>query len=124
LTNIEIGHNVNAPGGPGPVELAVGAGSVWVANRTLGRNGFFPSGKRGTVSRIDPETNAVVATIRVGHEPSGIAVGDGAIWVVNRTDFTVSRIDPGTNRVIATIPIGNRPTGIAAGGGSVFVAVS
>jgi YVTN family beta-propeller protein len=122
-STIPIGHNVNAPGGPGPEELAVGAGSLWVANRLLGRNGFFPSGKRGSVSRIDPQTNAVVETTRVGHEPSGIAVADDAVWVVNRTDFTVSRIDPRTNRVTATIQIGNRPRALAAGEGAVWVSV-
>jgi YVTN family beta-propeller protein len=124
VATIPIGQNVNAPGGPGPVELAVGEGSVWVANRLLGRNGFLPSGKRGSVSRIDPATNAVVATIRVGHEPSGIAVGGGAVWVVNGTDATVSRIDPHTNRVTATIRVGGRPQGIAVGNGAVWVSVS
>jgi YVTN family beta-propeller protein len=124
VSTIPIGHNVNAPGGPGPVELAVGEGSVWVANRLLGRNGYLPSGKRGSVSRIDLETNAVVATIRVGHEPSGIAVGGGAVWVVNGTDATVSRIDPHTNRVTATIRIGGRPQGIVVGNGAVWVSVS
>ena len=35
----------------------------------------------GTVSRIDPATNEVVATIEVGNAPAGIAVGDGFVWV-------------------------------------------
>ena len=73
--------------------------------------------------RLLLDTNAVIATIPVGHEPFGIAAGDGAVWVANRTDFTVSRIDPRTNRVVATIRIGNRPQGIAAGQGAVWVAV-
>ena len=35
----------------------------------------------GTVSRIDPETNAVVATIEVGPRPDHIAAGEGGVWV-------------------------------------------
>jgi YVTN family beta-propeller protein len=43
---------------------------VWVANSA-----------DGTVSRIDLETNQVVATIPVGNAPADIAVVDGAVWV-------------------------------------------
>ena len=53
-----------------PVDVAVGAGGVWVANS-----------REGTVSRIDPQSNRVIATIRVGHSLQGIAVGGGAVWV-------------------------------------------
>ena len=94
-----------------------------MANRFI-VSGVFGSGKRGSVSRIDPQTNAVVARIFVGHEPFAIAAGDGAVWVTNRTDFTVSRIDPRTNTVTATIPIGGRPEGLAVGANMVWVAVS
>jgi DNA-binding beta-propeller fold protein YncE len=45
----------------------------------------WPIGFPGVV-RIDPATNAVVATIPVGHDPFGIAFGAGAaggdaVWV-------------------------------------------
>jgi YVTN family beta-propeller protein len=56
--------------GDGPVDVAVGAGGVWIANS-----------RDGTVSRIDPQSNHVIATIRVGHSPQGIAVGAGSVWV-------------------------------------------
>jgi YVTN family beta-propeller protein len=46
-------------------------GAVWVANR------FGQS-----ISRIDPVTNTVVETIDLGHDPRGIAVGGGSIWVI------------------------------------------
>jgi YVTN family beta-propeller protein len=35
----------------------------------------------GTLSRIDPSTNRVVATIHVGGQPESVAVGGGAVWV-------------------------------------------
>jgi YVTN family beta-propeller protein len=58
------------PVGDGPLGIAFGAGSVWVANSL-----------DGTVSRIDPQQGNVVATIRVGRRPQGIAVGAGKVWV-------------------------------------------
>jgi YVTN family beta-propeller protein len=58
------------PVGEGPRGVAVGAGSVWVANST-----------DGTVSRVDPNTNRVISTIEVGGTPDGAAVGEGMVWV-------------------------------------------
>jgi YVTN family beta-propeller protein len=52
------------------VAIATGAGAVWTANHDS-----------GTVSKVDPATGRLLATIHVGGEPSGIAVGDGRIWV-------------------------------------------
>jgi peptide/nickel transport system substrate-binding protein len=62
MAKIGVGHS--------PAGVAVGAGSVWVAN----------SGD-GTVMRIDPRTDTRVATITVGSAPQAIAVADGRIWV-------------------------------------------
>jgi YVTN family beta-propeller protein len=60
--------------GRGPRAVAVGAGSVWVANEP-----------DGTVSRIDPRRNVVVSTIGVRSTPIDLEVGLGAVWVVRRT---------------------------------------
>jgi YVTN family beta-propeller protein len=110
-------------GGPSPTAVAVGDGAVWVANRYVVGNGFSTSRRRGTVSRIDPQTNAVVETIPVGHDPFAIAAGNGGVWVANRTDSTIMRIDPRTNEVVKTIEIGGRPEGLAAGSDTVWVSV-
>ena len=53
-----------------------------------------------------------------------MAVGEDAVWVVNRKDATVSRIDPKRNEEVATIEIGNEPRRVAAGGGAVWVSVA
>src|SRR5439155_25503986 len=57
-----------------------------------------------TVSRIDPATKRVVATVGTGRTPSAIAVGDGAVWVANALGErgTVSRIEPQSNQVVST----------------------
>jgi YVTN family beta-propeller protein len=127
VARIPIAQNSTGPA-PNPTAVAVGEGAVWVASRAV----TFTSTtlkdevpvRRGTVSRIDPRTNAVVATIPVGADPFGIAVGEGSVWVANRRGFSISRIDPSTNKVVAAIPVGNRPQGVTAGAGAVWVAVS
>jgi YVTN family beta-propeller protein len=99
------------PLGASAGRIAVGAGSVWVAN--------FDD---HTVSRI--ASGEVRQVIPVGSGPSGIAVGKGAVWVTNALDGTVARIDPGTGQVVQTIPVGDGPSGIAYGEGAVWVAIT
>src|SRR5262249_39144600 len=61
-------------------------------------------------------------TIPVGRSPSGIALGDDAVWVANAGDGTVERIDIETNEVSQTLPAGSSPQAIAIGGGYLWVA--
>ena len=86
--------------------ITVGGGAIWVANT-------FPH----TVTRIDPESNAVVATIPVSgeadpfHGPTRMGFGNGTLWVLDGT-FDCSclhRIDPMTNREVATIRLSTSP---------------
>jgi len=77
-----------------PVYVAVGEGAVWIAD---GRDS-------GTVSRLDPATNAVTATLDIGTEILGLAVGAGAVWVTTGTG-TVARLDPVANAVTAAVDI-------------------
>jgi YVTN family beta-propeller protein len=73
--------------GAGPSEVAVGNAAVWVANTA-----------DATVSRIDPSSNEVAATISVGGAPGDLAVaGDGSVWVANPDLAAVQRIDPTSN---------------------------
>jgi YVTN family beta-propeller protein len=80
----------------------------------------------GIVSRIDPSTNAVVATIPVDQgvvdkEFGGIAIGEGAVWVADGEGGRLTRIDPQSNRVVATIPLASGSVSVAAGPGAVWV---
>jgi DNA-binding beta-propeller fold protein YncE len=89
--------------------LAFGHGSVWVTSASY-----------GTVSRIDPQSDKVVAKIKVGRGAGDIAADEssGAVWVAssylpkNEYDFpkysedrNLTRVDPETNRVVEEIPI-------------------
>jgi streptogramin lyase len=77
-----------------PVRLAAGEGGVWV---TL-VGGVRPpdlTPRPGGVALVDPASVKVASKpVRVGDRPSGIALGDGGIWVADSGDGTVTRIDP------------------------------
>jgi DNA-binding beta-propeller fold protein YncE len=77
-----------------PVAVAVGHGSVWVANAD-----------DGTVSRIDPDRLEVVRTIGIGAPAIDLSVTADAVWVANGSDGTVSRIDPNADVVLETIDL-------------------
>jgi DNA-binding beta-propeller fold protein YncE len=57
-------------GYPPSVQVASGAGAVWVA--------FYDNGE---VERVDAKTGVVVARIKVGGHPAGIIFGAGRVWV-------------------------------------------
>jgi len=77
-----------------PVALAIGHGSVWVANTD-----------DGTVSRIDPDRREVIRTIGIGAPAIDLAVATDAVWVANGSDGTVSRIDPRADTVVETVDL-------------------
>jgi hypothetical protein len=72
-----------------PRFMAVGEGYVWTLNQG-----------KGTVTKIDPVTMKVVATIEAGVPGTGgdIAAGEGAVWVTAR-EIPVTRIDVATEKV-------------------------
>jgi YVTN family beta-propeller protein len=97
--------------GRAPLSLAIGEGSMWVANHDA-----------HTITRIDLATNQVVANITVPSEPHRVTYGEGAVWVANFHVNSVTRIDPQTNQIVGEpIPIGHPAGNMAAGLGSVWV---
>jgi DNA-binding SARP family transcriptional activator/streptogramin lyase len=111
----------------GPVgQIAYGQGALWALT------GY----EADTIKRINPETNAVVASISLerigethGYRPR-IVVGEGAIWLASKQSLW--RIDPATNRFLGSISLGMTAEGsvaagkaegsVAAGYGAVWVA--
>lgn len=75
---------------------------------------FVTSARQKMVHRLDPRTNTVAASIKVGNGPcGGLAQGFGSVWVpmcgdrnTPQSAKTVVRIDVKTNQIIATIPVG------------------
>ena len=89
-----------------PFALALEPTAVWVAGEADG----------GTLWRIDPATNKVVASVSVPNPfATGVEVGHGAVWVPARENKVVYRIDPKTSKVVATIQLPSEIGGLGVG---------
>ena len=90
-------------------------------------DGLWVSSEEGdVVTQVNPHTNAVGETTKVGPRPGRIAVGEGGVWVLNRGDGSVTRLDPKTAKVVATIAVDAAVADgdIAAGEGSVWISAA
>ena len=96
---------------PGEHEHVVfGFGSVWI-----------PS-EEGWITRIDPATLGVTATIPVAADPDFALVTPDSVWTTAYQGTAISRIDPGTNTVAATHTVRQGLQGIAFDGTSFWAA--
>jgi streptogramin lyase len=83
--------------------------AVWVA---------LPNGN--SIVHVDPATNGVVATARIGYPPCGFLTGDETgVWSAGCGDL-VARIDSRTNEVTAKLTEPS-PEGIEVAFGSLWV---
>jgi streptogramin lyase len=95
--------------GTEPVALAEGFGSMWVANS--GNDSLTRVALGG--SRIE--------TLGLNDQPSGIATGDGYVWVLSERSRKVLRIDPKTNLVTKSVRFSRPPLQVDASGGRVML---
>jgi hypothetical protein len=85
-----------------PGFLAIADDALWITNMN-----------DGTLSRIDPATNTIVATVTIGPAgglggnsvPIWLVAYDGQLWTANGADGQIVRVDPATNTVAQTIPM-------------------
>jgi YVTN family beta-propeller protein len=96
--------------------------SIWVASHYS-----------NVVTRIDAQTNAVIASIPLSGYPSSahidgdccgqtLAVGAGAVWTIAGSDQrTLVRIDPRTDHVTASLTFSQPMGPVAFATGSVWV---
>lgn len=93
--------------GAGPI--VAGTGSIWMITDA-----------GGVLSRIDPDTNAVVAEIMVPAGPAAMAFGEDAVWVASAARDAVTRVNGHTNVVAEIIKVGRGPSAVAVGDGAVW----
>ncbi|HEU0293378.1 MAG TPA: hypothetical protein VFR47_11620 [Anaerolineales bacterium] len=104
-------------------DIAFGGDALWVTTVASGDLGA-PS-EEDAVSRIDPQSGEVLATIKVSRGPMSVAFTPEAVWVVNfgMSGDTVVRIDPQTNQLAGDpIQTGRAPLSLALEEGSLWVA--
>ena len=90
------------PVGEDPTGIAIGEdGDIWVINQG-----------DSTVNRIDPETGEVTPAKSTLGIPTGVAAGEGAVWITNgfgsQSGTQVVMVDPTDDSVEIAFPIGQR----------------
>ena len=87
-----------------PQDIAIGFGSVWVANRG-----------DGTISRIDERTGKPKGKLELGGAPGALAVTTGGLVVLDSARGRVLRVDPRTLKVTDVVRVGGFPSALAVG---------
>jgi DNA-binding beta-propeller fold protein YncE len=86
--------------------IAIGEGAVWVTAPEL-----RDDGSRGNLVRIDPATAEVEATYEIGHTITGVATGDGSVWltIAGKGPGELLRIDRSTGRMLGRVRVVESP---------------
>jgi streptogramin lyase len=93
--------------------VAVGGGSVWVAEH-----------RTGNLVRMDPNTGSVIERIHLpdGSTPENVIFAEGSAWVANNLGNSISRVDAQTNaQTVISLP--QRAVNVSMGGGFIWVAL-
>lgn len=93
-----------------PGSLAATGDSVWMLTDS-----------KTTLSRIDPDQNAIVGEIRVFASCRSLAYGEKALWLACPDENKVLRINPETNLLEREIPVAAQPEALTIGADSVWV---
>jgi hypothetical protein len=68
----------------------------------------------------EPDRLSAEARVRTGGVPSGVAAGEGGVWVA--TGNSVARVNPRRARVTGDVPVEAGTKQVAVGGGAVWAA--
>jgi ABC-type branched-subunit amino acid transport system substrate-binding protein/DNA-binding beta-propeller fold protein YncE len=102
--------------------LVVGAAiAAVIVALTSGNEGGELAPVGNGVAAIDPAEARIASFTKEVTPPSNIAVGEGAVWVLNTEDQTVSRIDPQTKAVTRRFRTRGVPSDLAVGEGALWV---
>jgi YVTN family beta-propeller protein len=111
-------------GAAGVVLVAVAAASAVIAARHGSSSPAAASVTPGpdSVGHLDASASAFTTAVKTGgRQPTDVAVGGGAVWVLNYQSATLVRVDAPTGALVGTSAVGGPPTGVAFGAGAVWI---
>jgi streptogramin lyase len=100
--------------------IGTGTGSAVRAVAANPDSVWLLSDDKTTLSRIDPEQNAVVSELRLPAKCNSVQFAEAALWVTCPAEGRVLRIEPKTNLVTQRIEVAE-PVAQAFGEGTVWV---
>ena len=101
--------------------LVVVAAAVTAGILLTRGSGRAPAAIPNSLGVIDPGSDRLLRVVPVGATPTSVAVGAGAVWVLNSDEETVSRVDPANRTVVRTTGSGPAPITLATGAGSLWI---
>jgi streptogramin lyase len=105
------------------VTAIVGSGAADVAGSIASSpdSVWLLTDSKTTLSRIDPDQNAVVGEFRLPSDCRSLTFGETSLWLACPSENKVLRVNPATNLVDKTIDVSGKPESIALGESSVWV---
>ncbi|MCI0632831.1 MAG: protein kinase [Actinobacteria bacterium] len=100
---------LNQPGAFSGSQVGVGASRAWAVT---------PDGE---LTRIDPATGQRLGTVDTGQTASGIGVGFGGVWIIDKLQGTLVRVDPATLEVGEPVRFPGELDDISVGAGGVWL---
>jgi virginiamycin B lyase len=100
--------------------ISRGISTIVGAPASAARSIWIVGDQKGTLLRIDPETNAGIAEIYVSAGAGGVVSGPDALWVPVSSGQSVVRINPNNNLIVETIKVGKQPRSVSVGEGAVW----
>ncbi len=98
------------------------AGS-WVFPIALGGDAVWVGGANGQVWKLDPVTGSGLLTLRVVPDVSGVAFGEGSLWVTSFDRKELVRVNPATGEVQARVALHGPAEDVVVHDGLVWVPV-
>ncbi len=97
--------SIGTGSGSAPLAIASNPDSIWVL-----------TDDKTTLTRIDPDTNAIVSEMRLAAGCRSVFFADSSLWVACPAEKRIIRINPQTNLVTARIEVTPEPVSIVFGG--------
>lgn len=91
--------------GAAPLAIAASADSIWML-----------TDDKTTLSRIDPETNAIVSEMRLPAGCRSLTFAENSLWIACPADKRIIRLNPQTQQVVARIEVTAEPVSVTFGG--------
>jgi streptogramin lyase len=101
--------------------LEVGAGKAKFGIAATADSIWALTDNKATLSRIDPDKNAVVGEFRLAASCNSMLAAESSLWIVCPAEDKLLRVNPATNLVDQRIKVAETPVSVASGDGSIWV---
>jgi DNA-binding beta-propeller fold protein YncE len=101
--------------------VAIGIGKAFPALAASSDSVWVLSDDRGTLSRIDPETNSIVSELRLDASCNAVYSELDAVWVLCPAKNEVLKVNPRTNLVDKRIETAAQPVALSTGDSFLWV---